>query len=343
MFSITKLAALLDLFGGAGVPFANRNFIVDPAIESVSGAAVALTPVAAYTQALMFLGNAGTGGAASATYAAMRANPSLLQYLEAAGNAYTHTQTTASTGSTAAWDLPFMTQRVEWLQKLAGKSVTLSGKIWVASGAATIPAVACAQNFGTGGSPSPTVVNHKAVNWILGTLPKRFSVRLDMPSIVGKTLGTNNNDYNSFGFFFPAGWTGTIFVAEMQVELCSPLASNDTTGKGGAPTTFEYRGYQAELARVQRFYETGHQPLWYCDVIPAGGAAAYGGVRFQVPKRAVPAMSIDAQWQYYSLGNNTPFTPTLGAYQDQMTFNGTQLTNWRGWTGQGSWFADARL
>lgn len=296
MFSITKLAALLDMFGGAGVPFANRNLIVDAAIESLSGGATPLTNVTAYTQALMYLGNAGTGGVASATYASMRANPNLLQYLEAAGNAYTHTQTTASTGGVAAWDLPFMSQRVEWAQKLAGKSVTVSGKIWVASGAATIPGIACAQNFGTGGSPSATVVKHKAVNWILGNLPKRFSVRLDLPALPSNVaFGTNNNDYTSFGFFFPAGWTGTIFVSEMQVELSSPFSSSDINGKGGAPTAFEYRGYQAELARTNRFYQGYNLGNFYGYIPFSGDPNSRWALPLIVPMRTIPATAwVDA-------------------------------------------------
>lgn len=336
--------AIAGLFGtgNAATPLANRNYIVDGACEYVIGGSSSLTAGFGYTANVMYLGAAGTGGAATVANSTLRNQPNSA-FDTGPNSYYSHTQTTASTGSFATGDLPAVGQRIEFVNKLAGKSVTLSAKLWVASGSITVPGIVCSQNMGTGGSPSAGVSLSKAVNWNVTTSPKKFSVRLDLPSVVGNTFGTNNNDFTVFGIFFPAGWTGTIAMTELQVELCSPRSSSDINGNGGAPTAFEYRGWQAEYARIQRYFETGTEPDFYQATGNSGISAAYGDVRFAVAKRSSPAMTFSG-WIYYSAGLNTSFTPGIhSAPTDKFSFTGTSLTNWNGWYPGGTWFADARL
>lgn len=341
---MTQAQNLANLSQDYGViPMSCRNYIVDGACEYVQGGATVLSGnTSAYTCNMMWLGGAGVNGAATINNQSARTNG--LGGDSGTNGLYAHSQTTASTGSMATYDLPCMFQRVEFVNKLAGKSVTLSMKLLVASGSVTVPGVFCRQSMGTGGSPSPNTTLDKAVSWNVTTTQKKFSVRLDLPTVQALTLGTNNNDFTSFGVFFPPNWTGTMYVTEVQVEISRPNSSSDLNGAGGEPTAFEYRGWSAEYARIMRYYETGQQPFRYMDVYPAGGSAAYDSCRFMVPKRQPPALSVGNTWQYYSQGNNTPVpSVSFGSYVDMLGFNCSGMTNWRGWTGQGTWVADCRL
>jgi hypothetical protein len=224
--------------------------------------------------------------------------------------AYAHTQTTASTGSLATLDLPAWLQNIEGVYALAGRSVTLSGKLWTNSGSLTIPATLGALNFGTGGSPSPAVRFDKAINWSIGTTPKKFSVRLDIPSITGASFGTNGGtDSTALGLWLPAGWTGTLNIAEPQLEISSRFSSSDLTGKGGAPTTFEYRGIGPELARVMRFFrilQGGWHGAQYQANLPIGAWLYYERMRVS------PSVAMGAAIESQNVG-----TPTVGpVYSD---------------------------
>src|SRR5690606_33394960 len=72
------------------------------------------------------------------------------------------------------------------------------------------------QNFGTGGSPS-TGVQVSAQNASLTTSWQRFDLTFDIPSISGKTLGTNNDDLLLLVFFMPLNVVMTIDIANIMV------------------------------------------------------------------------------------------------------------------------------
>lgn len=287
------LARLSDMFGvGAGaVPFANRNLFVDGALEyAITSSSAHSGNSVGYSCYNVWVANAGTGGASTVSKlqnifgnsAYSDSNPLCIA---------SYAQTTASTGTFAGRDLPSFAQKVEFVGKLSAKSVTLSAKLWVASGSAVVPGVICTQEFGSGGSPSAGIVLDKAVTWNVTTTPQRFSVRLDMPTVYGKTFGTNNNDLSRFGIYFPAGWTGTMYVSELQLELCNPNASNDINGKGGAPTAFEYRGLGFEFTRIARYYQTLSQATWVA--FGSAGAGNYNsqGLVLPVAMRSTPAIT----------------------------------------------------
>lgn len=289
------LARLSDMFGsGAGaVPFANRNFFIDGAFDSWGGNTPTLQATSAVYASTLWLGMCGTGGAgtvginniyATANAAFMDSGPTA---------SYAHTQTVASTGSFAGLNLPAIFHKVEGVHKIAGRSVTLSGKIWVASGSATIPGALASQNFGSGGSPSPTVNFHKAINWNVTTTPKRFSVRLDVPSITGMSLGTNGNHFTNVGLWLPASWTGTMYFAEMQLEYSNPNSSSDINGNGGAPTAFEYRGLQTEAERISRHWQYVGVP--FMSLYAPGASWNIGQiVTYNYPMRTTPAFTVNA-------------------------------------------------
>lgn len=304
------LARLSDMFGaaGQGIPFANRNGFVDGAFESVSGTVTTLPAGAQYSQCQMWLAQAGLGGAGTASFTSLRALPTYQAVMDSGpNNAAYITLSTASTGTFAGGNLPAFWQRAEWVNKYAGKSVTLSFKLWVSSGSCTIPGVLCGQNFGTGGSPTAAVGFNKAVNWVVSGGIKKFSVRVDVPAAPsGVVYGTNNNDFTNFGIWLPAGWTGTLFIAEPQLELCNPNASSDLNGNGGAPTAFEYRGYGPEAERVRRFYRVlPGNGASYMGMTPGTTVAYAFGVADTTTMRATPAAALTGTWVCTAPAGNT--------------------------------------
>jgi hypothetical protein len=287
MSALNKLASLLNLFDQ--VPLANRNLFVDGAFDFWTGSSGAIS--GGYSLATMWIAGPGTGGAATFGYSDIHTygNPSCFD--SSPRVCFSFQQTTASTGTLAARTLPFLVQNVEGVQRLSGKSATVSFKLWVASGSITIPGIAITQAFGSGGSPSANVTADKAVNWVVTTTPKRFSVRLDVPSVAGKTIGTNTDGFLQVGLWLPPGVTFTLYGVEAQLEQANPNASSDINGAGGAPTAFEYRGQQAEYARTQRYYEV-ITTTGIVTCYAAGSAAITGWNSFAVTKRAAPSVSV---------------------------------------------------
>jgi hypothetical protein len=284
MSSLDKIAKLLDLFGGNqsayGIPFANRNYIVDGNFDQWVASSFTLTTGATYGGPVMYSVSAGTGGAGTLASADGTGQYPLGMTTP---NRYYASMTiaTGSTGTVAASSAAAISQHVESARTLSGQSATFSCWLWTASGTMTIPSTLVRQNFGTGGSPSSGVSLDQAVNWVVTTTPQRFSVLVNFPSINGKTLGTSGNDYLNIGLWLPPGVTGTLNTTQWQLEQSSPQAP-----AAGMPTTFEYRGYQAELARVQRYYEAGSL------FMQSGAAAVSGGmIAYKVTKRAPGALS----------------------------------------------------
>jgi len=157
--------------------------------------------------------------------------------------------TTAVTSVAGAGNFFRLLQAIEDVRLLAGQTVTVSFWAKAASGTPTI-GVGMNQNFGTGGSTSVTIAGQSQVitsTWAQYT--KTFSI----PSINGKTVGTNNTHATGLSFYLDAGSTfntesgtigqasKTVSIAQVQVEV------------GPVATPFEQRPIGMELALCQRY------------------------------------------------------------------------------------------
>lgn len=304
-----KLARLADLFGGnqngPGVPLSNRNYLVDGNFDQWTNGAGTLPTGLAYVAGAptMYQVAAGTGGSGTIVPIGITGafTPGLTTPIY---NQISFTQSVASTGTVAAGTAPCIIQHVESVRTLSARSATYSVWLWCAAGTVTIPSLVIRQNFGTGGSPSAAVVLDQAVNWVVTTTPQRFSVLLNFPSIAGATFGTNGNDLITVGLWFPPGVTFQIYSAQWQLEQSSPNAPAT-----GLPTAFEYRGYQAESARVARYYEyiAGG---FYTALNINTSTTAYGVIPCR-PKRGSPTVTPTAASTFYLLlSNSTNVAPT---------------------------------
>lgn len=332
------LARLSDMFGNPGIPFANRNYFVDGNFDQWINTSL---PVAASVfsngAATMYYGGPGAGGAVTLNRLVAGPGSEPLGMTSPVYNVFGFNQTTASTGTVAAGTAPAMWQYVESARTLSGRSATFS--IWlvlVSGGPVTIPSIICRQFFGSGGSPSAQVIADKAVNWVLTNQWQKFSVRLDIPSVLNKTLGSNNNDNLQVGFWFPPGVVANIYTTQWQLEQSNPNSSSDINGKGGAATVFEYRGQQAELARAQRYYQTifagASQAVALYNATSTN--AGYGYAAFPAgTMRGTPAVSTSSPLSTIGYGGTTGAVALAPVGPNFIQFAVTGITSIAGYTG----------
>lgn len=194
----------------------------------------------------------------------------------------------------------YKTQIVENVATLAGQTATLS--FWAKADAPKNIAIEFIQGFGTGGSPSSAVTGIGVTTVALTASWAKYTVTTVIPSISGKVLGSNNNDYLEARFWFDAGssfnsrtnslgqQSGTFDIANVQLEA------------GTIATPFEIRGFATELQLCQRYYEKSFN----YNVLPASalgdnrlgivgsysGASVAGYIPFKVRKRASGSATI---------------------------------------------------
>lgn len=237
-------------------------------------------------------------------------------------------------------------QRIESVRIYNGDQVTVS--FWAKVGSAISGNVRLVQNFGTSGSPSSEVkLTEQSISlttsWVLFT--KTFTV----PSISGKTLGDDINDYLSVQIYIgddataPAS-TYTLDVSRVQIEL------------GTSATDWERRPINEIIASCQRYFEksydldvdpgtvtpAGH----YIDRAP-GTITDYLYVSMPTSKRTNPSITLystndgaSGNWYDNSGGTNRSVgSINVGNNGFIVSMSGTGDNN----LVQGHWAADAEL
>ncbi|WP_175683830.1 hypothetical protein [Burkholderia cenocepacia] len=270
----------------------------------------------------MWVCNAGTGGAATVSQDTPAVGTEIAAMTRGRKYRLKYQQTTNATAS------PTIGQKLEGVQQYNGQSVTVQGVFAAAAAATLVVGVQATQNFGTGGSPSSSVVTSKTVAWAIGTTEAKFSVRLDIPSISGKTLGTNGNDFVRIDLLLATGATFTLYSSQIQIDVANSTASGDTTGAGGTPMPFRYRGLGLELTRVYRYVVASTMPTGY-----AWASATAAGFFITLPAvmRKAPAGSITSGPTY----SNTSALAVSTTYPNyaQFTFNSSAAGGYfYGWT-----------
>ena len=251
---------------------------------------------------------------------------------------YRHNQTLGATSTN-----PIMAQRIESVRKGDDLDVTLTFYLRLTAGSTTVtPQVT--QNFGTGGSPSAPVT-------VVGTVINptgafvQYTQTFTLPSISGKTLGTNGDDYLELRFLLSTGTTFTLDVAQAQLE------------NGQQFTEYEVVDPAVEIVQCQRYYEKSYN----IDVVP-GTVTVSGAVndnvtlvaglnvpttymQFNVPKRATPTVTgistsgVSGQWLLTtSVATAIPTSIGTSGYSMTTTLTGIGTFIWFG-----HWTADSEL
>ena len=176
-----------------------------------------------------------------------------------------------------------LAQPIESVLTLAGETATVS--FYAKAGAAKTLQVDFVQGFGTGGTPSGDI-NVTAQNINLTAAWQKFSLTFAIPSIAGKTLGSNGDDRlllrvkeaGVFSIF-------TFDIARVQVE------------QGAVATDFERRPFGQEMDLCRRYFErrgndTAQRPVATGHVV--NGSSAEFAVAY-VLKRGIPVIAFSSQ------------------------------------------------
>jgi hypothetical protein len=168
----------------------------------------------------------------------------------------------------------YIRQRIENVATCSGQTVTMSA--WVRAASGTIDFnFQFQQEFGTGGSPGTPVYGIGVTNFTATTTWTRFTATIAIPSISGKGIGTNNDSALNACIVFPATGSGTIQVAQCQVEI------------GSAATSYDLRPVATEYPMCLRYF--------YQGVISGGGCSGGGNqfpyVSFPQAMRTTPTIT----------------------------------------------------
>jgi hypothetical protein len=235
-------------------------------------------------------------------------------------NAYKFSRTVVSSVTGVA-NYVTTSQRIEDVTKLAGKTVTVS--FWAKADSNKNIWVEFRQFFGVGGSASPLVNGIYGQAVTLTTTWQKKTITVALPSIVGKTLGTDgvHTSFTELQFWFDVGsvflsriptgvqQSGTFDIAQVQLE------------EGSIATPFENRPIGLELSLCQRYYEISS--VIATNLIAASNSYQGGIVHwnYKVTKRINPTIAI-------VINNGTKTALTQDAGMEGCTFApSTQATN----------------
>jgi hypothetical protein len=135
-------------------------------------------------------------------------------------------------------------QRIEGVLSYSGETITVLGWAKRSSGSGN-PTVRFTQTFGTGGSPSSNVeITGMSLSLTSSWAP--FAITFNIPSISGKTLGTNNNDYLNL-LFDVSGLTMGVDYWGIHIRKGTHTAA--------ATEAYIAPELGPELARCQRYFQ----------------------------------------------------------------------------------------
>ncbi|MCK5021043.1 MAG: hypothetical protein KAS32_28790 [Candidatus Peribacteraceae bacterium] len=141
-----------------------------------------------------------------------------------------------TTAAGAITDL--LKQKIEGVRTFAGKTVALS--FYAKANSTKAFTLQFVQNFGTGGSPSGSV-NTNVSQFNITNSWAKYEFQVAIPSISGKTLGTNGDDFLSVALREVSNTIFALDIAQVQIE------------EGSVATAFEQRPISIEESLVERF------------------------------------------------------------------------------------------
>lgn len=218
-----------------------------------------------------------------------------------------------SASQSAAGDYSAQTQKIEGVRTFAGQTITVSFWAKASTGTPNI-GLSGLQNFGTGGSPSSNVIVTGSTTAIT-TSWARYSFTLSVPSISGKTIGSNNDDHFRVDLWTSAGTTisglgypavgvqnVTIDVWGFQAEIGS-VATAFQTATGTL---------QGELAACQRYYwqiiDGSVSNAMVCNANSYTTTDCRGVLQYPVTMRTAPTLvqtSSTNYWQYQAAASDS--------------------------------------
>lgn len=145
-------------------------------------------------------------------------------------------------------------QNIESVRTLAGQNATVSFWAKASTGTPNV-GISFEQSFGSGGSPSSTVVTTVAKQTITSSWV-RYSFSVNIPSISGKTIGTNNDNSLGLLIFTSCGSGVTGYSTDVGLQNVTIDFWGVQVEAGSTATAFQTATgtIQGELAACQRYY-----------------------------------------------------------------------------------------
>lgn len=236
------------------------------------------------------------------------------------------------TGNAAAGAYSFLVQCIEDVRRLAGKTVTVS--FWANASVALKLGVSIDQFFGSGGSPSAQV-NGNGTAVTLTTAEQRYSVTIVIPSIAGKTLGTNGDSWTQVNFWFSCGATNAVRAGSIGIQSGTINLWGVQLEIGSVATPLAKREYAEELRLCQRYYQVGHVGQ---SIGGNSWQAGWGNqhiLPLPVPMRAQPAIAVSgitqtncsatavAAWSNFAVIHSYNVTAATGGVASAADFTAT--------------------
>lgn len=242
-----------------------------------------------------------------------------------APNKYSLTFTVATPASAAA-DYLFINIPIEDVRTLSGKTVTLSFKA-SASVAGRVAGISVRQYFGVGGSP--LVVDTAIGNVTLTASVASYSLTFTVPSISGKTVGTNGEDYLAIRIWLATGATqlpnsGFSSAAQGTQAAWAMTILELQLEDGAIATPFERLSQAMQYTWCQWYFIRKAYTVSNTAVFNATAWSSYDyyGTLHYSMMRANPTMSVSsathfAAWGGGATGAGTSFTAS-GVSRDSL-------------------------
>jgi hypothetical protein len=174
-------------------------------------------------------------------------------------------------------NVAYISQSIEDVRTLSGRRCTLT--FYAKADAAKNIGIELYQDFGGGGSPS-SIVEVINTSVALTTSWKRYDVPITVPSIAGKTIGTNGFDALVVALWMDAGSNSNTISGGIGQQSGTFEWARISLVEGDATKEFDPfspRGTQQELAFCMRYYEKTYNP----DVAVATATALGAWIHYQ--------------------------------------------------------------
>ncbi|ANY70406.1 hypothetical protein BBD42_30850 [Paenibacillus sp. BIHB 4019] len=215
------------------------------------------------------------------------------------------------------------------------------------------------QYYGSGGTPS-ALETINGTNWTLTANWNKYSLTLDTNTLVGKTFGTNNDDYLIVNLMYQWGSGYAARAGASAAEGFGAAGNVDVTQiqvcSGDAALPFQPKSFVDELALCQRYYEKSYS----VSAVP-GSATLIGmvmggnglsttdvrGTSFKVSKRTAPTVTLYSQTGNVSRMTANGGTDTANAVASYVGTEGFLIVSSTGLSTAGYYYyhyiADAEL
>ena len=156
------------------------------------------------------------------------------------------------------------------------------------------------QTYGSGGSPSSAEVIN-GVNWTLTSTWTKYTATFTTNTLVGKTFGTDNNDYLRFDFVYQWGSTNQAYVGASVAETFVGAGNIDIAQvqlcAGDVALPFQPKSYAQELIDCEKYCIQYNSDLPYSELGVGSSYSTTAGwivVHLPTKMRAIPTLSVSA-------------------------------------------------